>query len=57
MHDSVQTSLCNKLTLRVMGTGTLVHSLGPMNLSVCHEAHIYIEGWLPFHIKCSRNCQ
>ena len=26
----------------VMGTGTLVHSLGSMNLSVCHEAHIYI---------------
>lgn len=20
-------------------------------------AHLYIKGWLPFHIKCSRNCQ
>ena len=29
-------------TPRVMGRGTLVHSLGSMNLSVCHEVHIYI---------------
>ena len=24
---------------------------GQRNLSVCHEAHIYIKGWLPFHIN------
>ena len=29
-------------TPRVIRRGTLVHSLGSMNLSVCHEAHIYI---------------
>ena len=28
--------------LWVIGTGTLVHSFGPTNLSVCHEVHIYI---------------
>ena len=30
------------LLQRVIGAGTLVHSFGSMNLSVCHEAHIYI---------------
>ena len=34
--------LMSSYSPRVMGTGTLVHSLGSMNLSVCHEAHIYI---------------
>ena len=29
------------------GTVTLAHSFGSMNLSVCHEVHIYIKGWLP----------
>ena len=43
---------------RVIGTGTLVHSFGSMNMSVCHEVHIYIyKGLATFHIRCSRNCQ
>ena len=31
-----------RIKLWVIGTGTLIHSIGSMNLSVCHEAHIYI---------------
>ena len=32
----------NKSDSWVVGTGTLVHSFDSMNLSVCHEVHIYI---------------
>ena len=28
-----------RIKLWVIGTGTLIHSIGSMNLSVCHEAH------------------
>ena len=28
---------------------------GPVR--VPRGAHLYIKGWLPFHIRCSRNCQ
>ena len=36
--------------LRIIGKAPLTLG-GPMYLSVCHEAHIYIKGWLPSHIN------
>ena len=31
--------------------------MGQGTVRVPRGAHLYIKGWLPFHIKCSRNCQ
>ena len=37
--------------------GSLVYRESVVPVRVPRGAHLYIKGWLPFHIKCSRNCQ